>query len=88
MSETKEKKDESDLSALLVGLPLFKTMDAAIDAAAKHLPVNCVIAIKVERHGYSVTLEDTNGDEVDLDGGDGMRSDVYAGIMQANNLPY
>ena len=75
------------LNDLLAELPLFKTMDEAIQAAAKHLPYDCHILICVEHEGYSVSLEDADGNEIELDGGDGMRSDVYAGIMKANKLP-
>lgn len=87
MSNNLNPESSSD-NGVLIGLPLFPTMDEAIEMAAKHLPPGYVIAIRVEKNGYGVGLEDREGNEIDLDGGDGMRSDVYAGIMQANGLPY
>lgn len=68
-------------------IPLFETMDEAIDAAAEHLPQGYSINIMVERHGYGVCLLNRDsGEETELDGGDGMLSDVYEGIEQAREL--
>ena len=91
MSEKFEKIEVSGKHGkitLVAELPLFKTMDEGIEAAAEHLPEGYVLVIKIEKFGYGVVLEDIKGNEIDLDGGDGMRSDVWAGIMKANNLPY
>lgn len=87
----KEKKSRdstaSELTCLLAGLPLFATMDQAIEVAAEHLPDGYEIIIGVCRHGYRVSLSTPRyDDEINLDGGDGMRSDVWQGIMQANGI--
>lgn len=66
-----------------MNIPLFKTMDEAVEAAADHLPEGYRVIIAVERHGYGVYLEDEEGSDVPMDGGDGMRSDVYAAIEKA-----
>ncbi len=76
----------SVLTRLLAELPLFESMDQAIEAAAKHLPEGYEIIITITRHGYGVSLGTPECDEIDLDGGDGMRSDVWDGIMQANGV--
>jgi hypothetical protein len=67
-------------------LDLFETMDIAIEAAAEHLPEGFRVIIAVEKSGYGVYLEDESGAEVDIDGGDGMRSDVWEAIQQAKAL--
>jgi hypothetical protein len=64
-------------------IPLFETMDIAIEAAAEHLPEGFRVIIAVEKNGYGVYLEDESGYEVSIDGGDGMRSDVWEAIGQA-----
>lgn len=77
---------KSELSDLLAELPLFSSMDQAIEAAAKYLPQGYEIIILVTRHGYDVSLGTPECDEINLDGGDGIRSDVWCGIMQANGI--
>jgi hypothetical protein len=64
-------------------IPLFETMDIAIEAAAENLPEGFRIMIAVEKNGYGVCLEDEDGNEISIDGGDGMRSDVWEAIDQA-----
>ena len=64
-------------------LELFETMDIAIEAAAEHLPEGFRVIIAVEKSGYGVHLEDESGVETYIDGGDGMRSDVWEAIQQA-----
>lgn len=73
---------------MLADLPLFSTMDEAIEAAAEHLPDGYDIIVTISKHGYGVTLGTPTCNEVVLDGGDGMRSDVWAGIMQANRIDF
>ena len=68
---------------MLNKIPLFETMDIAIEAAAEHLPEGFRVIISVEKNGYGVYLEDKSGAEIDIDGGDGMRSDVWEAIDQA-----
>ena len=67
-------------------IKLFQTMDIAIEAAAEHLPEGYRVIIAVEKHGYGVYLEDKNCAEEAIDGGDGMRSDVWEAIQQANAI--
>ena len=67
-------------------LPLFQTMDEAIEAAAEHLPEGFRVIIAVEKNGYGVHLEDNNSSEIAVDGGDGMRSDVWEAIQKANGI--
>lgn len=67
-------------------LPPFVTMDDAIDAAAEHLPKGYRVMIAIERHGYGFHLETPDCDEVDIDGGDGLRSDVWEAIRKANGV--
>jgi hypothetical protein len=67
-------------------IPLFETMDIAIEAAAEHLPEGFRVIIAVEKNGYGVYLEDKSGAEIGIDGGDGMRSDVWEAIEQAKTL--
>ena len=64
-------------------LDLFETMDIAIDKAAEYLPIGFRVVIEVEKDGYGVYLEDNNGNKTPIDGGDGMRSDVWEAISQA-----
>lgn len=59
------------------------TMDEAIDLAAQHLPSCYRVFIVVELGGYDVYLEDPHGNELPVDGGDGMRSDVAEAINMA-----
>lgn len=42
----------------------MKTVDEAIEYAAKNLPSGAIVNIKIERHGYGVELEvfDEDGD--------------------------
>ena len=67
----------------MIELGLFKTIHEAIEAAAEHLPYNYRVIIAVEKHGYNVLLEDKTGTQIEIDGGDGMRSDVWEAIQQA-----
>ena len=67
-------------------IPLFETMDEAIEAVAQHLPKGYRVIIAVEHHGYGVHLEDILANEIYVDGGDGMRSDVWDAIHQAKLL--
>ena len=68
---------------MLNKIPLFKTMDIAIQEAAEHLPEGFRVIIAVEKNGYGVYLEDELTNEIAIDGGDGMRSDVWEAIDQA-----
>jgi hypothetical protein len=68
---------------VIIEIPLFETMDIAIEAAAEHLPEGFRVIIAVEKNGYGVYLEDEDGNEISIDGGDGMRSDVWEAIDQA-----
>lgn len=87
MDSTKQTLDSaSESTRLLADLPLFASMDQAIESAAEHLPDGYEIIITVTRHGYGVSLGTPEYDEINLDGGDGMRSDVWVGIMQANGI--
>lgn len=72
---------------LLAGLPLFATLDDAINAAAEHLPAGYELKITIEKNGYSAVLDDPHCQETALDGGDGIRSDIWQAIMLANGLP-
>ena len=45
----------------------IKTIDQAINLAAKELPGGYQIEIMVERHGYGVCLVDQAGDKIDID---------------------
>ena len=67
-------------------LELFETMDIAIEAAAEYLPEGFRVIIAVEKNGYGVYLKDESGDKLDIDGGDGMRSDVWEAIQKAKAL--
>jgi hypothetical protein len=63
---------------------LPESVDAAIEKAAEHLPEGWVVNISVERHGYGVSLSKPDGSEVsNVDGGDGIRSDIDAAIRIA-----
>lgn len=66
-----------------IDLDLFETMDIAIDKAAECLPWGFRVIIEVEKSGYGVYLEDDNCNKTPIDGGDGMRSDVWEAIKQA-----
>lgn len=62
------------------------TMDEAIDLAAQHLPEGYRVFILVEKGGYDVRLENPQGIDSPVDGGDGMRSDVAEAINQSLGL--
>lgn len=88
-NEDTENRDESGgqaTSDLLAELPLFETVEEAMEAASEHLPNGYDINVIISKHGYGVTLGTPECDEIDLDGGDGMRSDIRLGIMQANGI--
>jgi|TARA_R110000803_G_C11867821_1_gene308029 hypothetical protein len=65
-------------------MELFKTMDQAINEAAKNLPAGYVVKICIEKDGYNVEMDLSSGETVDsVDGGDGLRSDVWEAIQLA-----
>ena len=86
MNEINTDEARHSQAALLVALPTFQTMDEAIEAAAKYLPSGWEIFLSVEKDGYGTYLSDPEGMEISIDGGDGMRSDFYDGIMRANGV--
>jgi hypothetical protein len=61
------------------------TLGDMVERAAKHLPEGYIIDIQVEKDGYGVGLITENG-RLDLDGGDGMISDINEGISVANGF--
>ena len=61
------------------------TLGDMIERAAKHLPEGYIIDIQIEKDGYGVGLVTENG-RLDLDGGDGMISDINEGISVANGF--
>ena len=63
-----------------------QTVDECIELAAEHLPECYEITISVEKSGYSVRLSDPDCEDISLDGGDGMRSDIIEGINIANSF--
>jgi hypothetical protein len=64
-----------------------ENIDAAIDKAAEHLPEGWEINISIERHGYGVSLSKPDGSDVsNVDGGDGLRSDIDEAIRIANGF--
>ena len=67
-------------------LSIPATIDECIELAAEHLPDGYEIRISVEKHGYGVKLDDSECNETNLDGGDGMRSDIIEGINIANGF--
>ena len=67
-------------------IPLFETMDIAIEAAAEHLPEGFSVIIAVEKNGYSVHLEDESGNDIPIEHCEGMRSDVWEAIDQARTI--
>ena len=58
----------------------------AIQEAAKSLPNGVKISIEIEKEGYGVYLM-AHGYKKDLDGGDGMLSDILEGIELARAEP-
>ena len=65
-------------------MELFETMDQAINEAAKSLPKGYVIKICIEKDGYNVEMDLSSGEKVEsVDGGDGLRSDVWEAIHLA-----
>jgi len=65
---------------------LSATMDDAVEKAAKFLPSSFMISIELEKGVYNVLLRTPNGSEIDVDGGDGMRSDIDQAIFIANGI--
>lgn len=57
-----------------------RTIDEAIDIAARDLPALYEITITIERHGYAVKICDPDCNEISCDGGDGIISDILHGI--------
>ena len=75
----------SALSAVLACFP--PTIDEAIERAAQHLPDGYVVNIQIEHHGYNVELVKPDFSTIDnVDGGDGMRSDINEAICIANGF--
>lgn len=58
----------------------------AIEEAAKDLPEGFTIKIEIEKHGYGVHLVDGHYREYDLDGGNGLISDIEQGLAKAKEL--
>jgi hypothetical protein len=61
------------------------TLEEVVEKAAKHLPEGYVIDIQIEKDGYGVGLITKNG-RLQLDGGDGIISDINEGICVANEF--
>ena len=67
-------------------LVIPQTVDECIELAAENLPAGYEIRISIEKHGYGVKLDGIMCNETNLDGGDGMRSDIIEGINIANGF--
>lgn len=65
-----------------------KWLGEAIEKAAKHLPEGNMIMITIENGGYCVDLVGHKPDEVtfNIDGGDGIISDINEALCIANGF--
>ena len=63
-----------------------QTIDECIELAAEHLPSEWELVITIEKHGYGVMLVNPDCEDFELDGGDGLRSDIIKGINDANGF--
>lgn len=83
--ETAADQAGRDMSDLLAAIP--PSIDEVVNKAAEHLPRGYVINIMVEHEGWAVTLEKPNGTVIDnIDGGDGLISDVNEALCIANGF--
>ena len=67
-------------------LSIPATIDECIELAAEYLPEGYEIKISVEKNGYGVHLEDPECAEFDVNGDDGIRSDIIRAINEANGF--
>ncbi len=63
-----------------------QTIDDAIEKAAQHLPLGYVVNIEIERNGYNIELEKPDSTTQNIDGGDGICSDITEAICVANGF--
>ncbi len=76
---------ESELKELLATYP--PTIDEVINRAAEHLPRGYIINLKVEHAGYTVEMVAPDGSDIEnIDGGDGLISDINEAICIANGF--
>ena len=68
----------------ILNIPL--TIDDCLELAAEHLPADWEVVITIEKNGYGVRLVSPACEDFDLDGGDGLRSDIVEGINVANGF--
>jgi len=81
-------KEAADIATKLLD-DIFSTppsLDIAINKAAKHLPKGFIVNIKIEHEGYCVELEGAGGSCSNVDGGDGIISDINEAICIANGF--
>jgi len=83
VGEEEDAVAQSKLNDGLSDMPM--TLGDMVERAAKHLPEGYIIDIQIEKDGYGVGLITENG-RLDLDGGDGMISDINEGISVANGF--